>query len=62
MQDFWPSCGFSHLRHDERGWLVPGDAWFRLALARPELALVDDSCAFAMRCEPPARWKPGTWA
>ncbi len=43
--DFWPGCGYEHLSHDERGWLRPGDDWWRLFLARPELALVEESCA-----------------
>jgi hypothetical protein len=43
--DFWPGCGCEHLARDERGWLRPGDDWWRLFLARPELAPVDGSCA-----------------
>ncbi len=43
--DFWPSSGFSQLQRDQRGWLIPTDAYLRLFLARPELALVDESCA-----------------
>ncbi len=42
--DFWPSSGFSELHHNERGWLIPSDAYLRLFLARPELALVEESC------------------
>ncbi len=42
--DFWPSCGFGELARDARGWLVPGDDWWRRLLARPELTLVDESC------------------
>ena len=45
MQDFWPSCGLRCLQLDENGWLVPTDDWWRLALARPQLALQADSCA-----------------
>ncbi|MEP6964950.1 MAG: DUF6352 family protein, partial [Polaromonas sp.] len=30
--------------HDERGWLLPGDDYFRGFLARPELAPVPESC------------------
>lgn len=30
---------------DPRGWLVPTDAYWRLWLQRPELALVEESCA-----------------
>ena len=44
-QDFWPSCGFASLRRNERGWLQPTDDYLRLFLARPELALVPESCA-----------------
>ncbi len=42
--DFWPSCGFRDLQRDPRGWLEPTDAWLRRLLARPELALVAESC------------------
>jgi hypothetical protein len=45
MQDFWPSSGFSQLERNSRGWLVPTDGYLRLFLARPELALVAESCA-----------------
>ena len=44
MQDFWPSSGFTHLERNARGWLVPTDGYLRLFLARPELALVPESC------------------
>ncbi len=44
MQDFWPSSGFSQLERNPRGWLVPTDGYLRLFLARPELALVEESC------------------
>ena len=44
MQDFWPSCGFLQLERNARGWLVPTDGYLRLFLARPELALVEESC------------------
>lgn len=43
--DFWPGCGYEHLSRDERGGLRPGDDWWRLFLARPELAPVTESCA-----------------
>lgn len=42
---FWTSCGFDHLRRNPRGWLVPTDGYWRLWLQRPELALVEESCA-----------------
>ena len=45
MQDFWPSSGFSQLERNARGWLVPTDRYLHLFLARPELALVPESCA-----------------
>lgn len=45
----WPSVGFAELERlaepERRGWLVPTDAWWRRQFARPELALVDESCA-----------------
>ena len=44
MQDFWPSSGFSQLERNARGWLVPTDGYLRLFMARPELALVPESC------------------
>lgn len=43
--NFWPSSGFDQLNRDARGWLLPTDAYLRLFLARPELALVPESCA-----------------
>ncbi|MDP2035301.1 MAG: DUF6352 family protein [Polaromonas sp.] len=45
MQDFWPSSGFTRLQRNPRGWLLPTDDYLRLFLARPELALVAESCA-----------------
>src|SRR3954471_4744036 len=44
MQNFWPSSGFGQLRHTARGWLQPTDDYLSLGLARPELALVPESC------------------
>lgn len=44
MVNFWPSCGFAQLERNARGWLVPTEAYLRLFLARPELALVPESC------------------
>ncbi|WP_291009818.1 DUF6352 family protein [Hydrogenophaga sp.] len=41
----WNSCGFDHLRRNARGWLEPSDDYWRLWLQRPELALVEESCA-----------------
>ena len=42
---FWTPCGFDQLTRDPRGWLAPTDGYWRLWLERPELALVDGSCA-----------------
>ena len=44
-QDFWPACGYTLLEHDAQGWLRPTPAYLGAWLARPELALVADSCA-----------------
>jgi hypothetical protein len=43
--DFWTNCGFDRLQRNARGWLQPTDAYWRLWLERPELALVEESCA-----------------
>lgn len=43
--DFWPDCGFTWLERNARGWLVPTAAYVQWLLARPELALVPESCA-----------------
>lgn len=42
---FWSDCGHQHLVRNARGWLTPTDSYWRLWLERPELALVDESCA-----------------
>jgi hypothetical protein len=43
--DFWPDSGWAHLRRDaQQGWLQPTDAYWRMLLERPELALVEESC------------------
>ena len=44
LQAFWPASGFDRLQRDARGWLRPTDDYLRLFLARPELALVEESC------------------
>ncbi len=44
MQDYWPASGYRQLTQTARGWLQPSDAWLRLFLAWPELALVAESC------------------
>ena len=45
FHDFWSGCGFQTLDRDARGWLPPTDGYLRWLLARPELALVPESCA-----------------
>jgi hypothetical protein len=45
VQDFWPSSGFALLEPTPRGWLRPTDAYLRLWLGLPELAVVAESCA-----------------
>jgi hypothetical protein len=49
MRDVWPASGFRELQRDEHGWLVPTDAYLRLFLALPELAIVAESCAAERR-------------
>jgi hypothetical protein len=44
MQDFWPDSGFHALTRNDQGWLVPGEAYVRGLLGRPELSLVEESC------------------
>lgn len=44
MDYFWPSSGFGEIERNERGWLLPTDNYLRRFLARPELALVPESC------------------
>ena len=45
MLNFWPACGYLLLERDAQGALAPTEAYLRLLLARPELALVAESCA-----------------
>ena len=45
MADFWRSCGFQLLERDESGRLRLTDDFLRSYLQRPELALVEESCA-----------------
>ena len=45
MNDFWRQSGFSLLRRDDAGRLQVTDAYLGAYLARPELQLVDESCA-----------------
>ena len=42
--DFWPACGYTLLKRGPQGWLQPTPAWLAAWLARPELALVAESC------------------
>ena len=44
MHDYWPASGYRLLTQTARGWLQPSDAWLRLLLAWPEMALVAESC------------------
>ena len=44
MQDFWPASGYARLERTPRGWLRPTDAYLRVFLALPELAVVVESC------------------
>ncbi len=43
-QDFWPACGYTLLERNPQGWCVPTPAYLAAWLARPELALVPESC------------------
>lgn len=45
MNPFWTACGHDRLERNAHGWLVPTDDYWRLWLERPELALVEESCA-----------------
>jgi len=42
--DFWPACGYTLLERNTEGWLQPTPAYVAAWLARPELALVPESC------------------
>ena len=42
--DFWPSCGYRHLRITPAGHLELTDDFLRLDLLRPELAPIPQSC------------------
>ena len=44
MPDFWPSCGYHLLGRADEGRLVVTDDYLRAYFARPELALVAESC------------------
>jgi Family of unknown function (DUF6352) len=43
--DFWPACHYRLLARNAQGWLLPTPAWLRTLYARPELALIEESCA-----------------
>jgi Family of unknown function (DUF6352) len=45
VNPFWTACGHDRLDRNAHGWLVPTDDYWRLWLERPELALVEESCA-----------------
>lgn len=42
--NFWPSCGYTRLQRNERGWLAVTPDYLASLLDRPELALVSESC------------------
>ena len=44
VQDLWPGSGGTLLTVDGSGWLRPTESYWRHWLARPELALVAESC------------------
>ena len=45
MSDFWQSCGYHLLARTDDGRLAVTDDYLRMYFARPELALVPESCA-----------------
>ena len=48
-QDFWPACGHQLLQRSLEGWHQPTPAWLTAWMARPELALVAESCRAEIR-------------
>lgn len=42
--DFWPASGYTLLQRNDQGWLQPTPPYLAAWLARPELALVAESC------------------
>ena len=44
-EDFWPACAHALLARNAQGWLLPTEAWMYTLYARPELALIEESCA-----------------
>lgn len=49
LSSAWTTCGYALLQPNERGWLQPTPDYWRLWLERPELALVEESCAAEQR-------------
>jgi Family of unknown function (DUF6352) len=41
----WPACGHTLLARNAHGWLQPTPAWVQRLYARPELVLIEESCA-----------------
>lgn len=56
--DIWPACGYTLLERDAHGWLRPTPAWLAAWLARPELALVPESCRAETRLHEALRRDP----
>jgi len=56
--DFWPACGYTLLEHNSEGWCVPTPAYLAAWLARPELALVPESCRAETRLHEALRRDP----
>lgn len=57
--DLWPACGHALLAVDASGGLRATEAWWRLLLARPELALVPESCRAERRLHLRLNQAPG---
>ena len=58
LPDFWPACGYTLLQPNAQGWLQPTPAWLAAWLARPELALVPESCRAETRLHEALRADP----
>ncbi|MBA4177995.1 MAG: hypothetical protein C0505_15775 [Leptothrix sp. (in: Bacteria)] len=56
--DFWPACGYTLLERNAQGWHLPTPAYLAAWLARPELALVPESCRAEMRLHEALRQDP----
>ncbi len=59
MTDFWLACGHTQLQCTPGGWLAPSDAYWRHILARPELALVAESCPAEVALHQALQQAPG---